>query len=320
MEIQTVLGLVDANKLMHIQPHEHLMIESGNASNINPDLCIDDIQKSIKEVMDYKKCGGSAILDAQPVGSGRLASDLVTIAQKTDVHIIASTGFHKEMFYWEDHWIHQCSSELLYEMFIEEIENGMFIGNTIETPRERIKGKAGMIKAAIDFNGLTEYYTPKFEAAAQASTDTGVPIMVHIEKGSDPFDIINFLTNQKVKPKQIILCHLDRTHHDYKLHEEIAETGVFLEYDTIGRFKYHKDEKEADLILHMLEKGYSNSLLLSLDTTRSRLSSYNGKIGLTYLIHTFIPRLLNLGVNRETIRLLTYKNPREALSLKKEII
>lgn len=41
-------------------------------------------------------------------------------------------------------------------------------------------------------------------------------------------------------------------------HEAIAATGAYLEYDTVGRFKYHSDEDEARLIVHMLSRGYGD--------------------------------------------------------------
>ncbi|MBM7569965.1 phosphotriesterase family protein [Aquibacillus albus] len=315
MGIQTVLGQIDPKNLKHIQPHEHLMIEAGNASAVNPALCIDDIEKTIKEVDEFQANGGSLIVDAQPVGAGRVASSLVEISKKTGVHIVASTGFHKSMFYWPEHWIHACSSDQLYQLFLDELQQGMYRGNQFSLPIARVKAKAGMIKTAVGADGLTDYYIPKFEAAVEAAKETGAPIMVHIEKGSDPFEVIQFITGRGVPASRVILCHLDRTHHDYRLHEQIAEAGVYLEYDTIGRFNYHDDETEAHLILHMINKGHLNSLLLSLDTTRARLLTYDGEIGLSYLFTSFLPRLKKLGVPHESLKTLTLRNPSSALSM-----
>jgi phosphotriesterase-related protein len=102
---------------------------------------------------------------------------------------------------------------------------------------------------------------------------------------------------------------VDRDADDYAVHEAVAETEAMLEYDTIGRFKYHDDESERRLILHMLEKGYEKQLLLSLDTTAERLTSYGGAIGLTYLIRVFLPLLRQQGVPEDVVRTLTVDNP-----------
>ncbi|MCM3161443.1 phosphotriesterase [Metabacillus litoralis] len=316
--IQTVLGIVEVNEeIGHFQPHEHLSIEAGNASKINPALCIDNLDTTITEVKDFLKQGGKVIADAQPIGSGRKAADLVNISKITGVHIIASTGFHKKMFYHHDHWIHHFSSEQLLQVMLTEINHGMYIGNQSCFPTSTIDARAGLIKTAVDHDGISNKYNHKFNAAAEASFRTGVPIMVHIEKGSDPFEVITFLTDLNIPPNRIILCHLDRTHHDYQLHEAIARTGVFLEYDTIGRFKYHDDETEIKLILNMLKQGFEDSLLLSLDTTKSRLRAYGGEIGLSYLLTSFLPKLEKKGVSKEIIHLLTQKNPAKALAIDK---
>ncbi|MFE4140445.1 phosphotriesterase [Peribacillus sp. YIM B13472] len=311
--IQTVLGSVNPDEIPYFQPHEHVMLESGYAAQLNAELCIDDISLTINELK--KLPTGSALVDAQPIGAGRMANELVKVSQETGIHLVASTGFHKSNFYWPDHWIHTSNAEFLVDVFISEIQKGMYLGNRTEKPIQSIDAKAGLIKTAVDKDGLTPYYRTKFEAAAEASLKTNVSIMVHVEVGSDPFEIIHFLTKRKVNPEKIILCHLDRTHHDYKLHEEVASSGVHLEYDTIGRFKYHDDNKELKLIQHMLESGLQGSLLLSLDTTRARLGTYGGTIGIDYLTQTFIPQMKANGINEDVINTITQHNPLKALSI-----
>ena len=313
IRIQTVLGFVDSNEIVHVQPHEHLMLEKGHAASTNSDLCIDNVDVTVSEVK--KLPARSLVVDAQPIGAGRMAMDLIRVSKRTGVHIVASTGFHKSMFYWRDHWIHNESAEILTALFVSEIQKGMYVGNGIERPTKKVDAKAGLIKTAVDKKGLTPYYQMKFEAAAEASLLTNVPIMVHIEKESDPFEIIQFLTDKQVAAKKIILCHLDRTHHDYGLHKEVAATGVYLEYDTIGRFKYHSDDQEIELIHHMLNSGFQESLLISLDTTRARLQAYGGEIGIDYLTKTFIPKLKVSGISDKTISTLVLDNPLAALSV-----
>jgi len=112
----------------------------------------------------------------------------------------------------------------------------------------------------------------------------------------------------------VILCHADRQASDFSIHERIADAGCYLEYDTIGRFKYHSDEDEVRLILHMLARGHRDRLLLSLDATAARLSSYGGEIGLDYLLRTFLPMLRQSGVPEADILRMTRENPASAFS------
>ncbi|WP_042143596.1 phosphotriesterase [Paucisalibacillus sp. EB02] len=313
LQIQTVRGFVQQNEVKHFQPHEHIMLEKGQATIFDKNLCIDDFSLTVKEL--DKLPAHTAIVDAQPIGAGRMTKELVSVAEIANVHIVASTGFHKSMFYWPDHWIEEVSSERLAEVFVSEILHGMYVGNQITFPEEKIHNKAGLIKTAVDKEGISKEYEYKFEAAVEASLRTNATIMVHVEKGSNPLEIINFLLDRNIPAEKIILCHLDRTHHDYSLHQEIAQTGVYLEYDTIGRFKYHDDDTEVQLIYHMLENGFSNSILLSLDTTRARIGSYGGEIGIDYLLKMFVPKLYQYGINKETIHKLLVTNPFNAISI-----
>ena len=115
-------------------------------------------------------------------------------------------------------------------------------------------------------------------------------------------------------PARVLVCHADRQADDFRPHVEIAKTGAYLEYDAIHRQKYHDDASEIRLILHMLEKGHRNRLLLSLDTTAARLHHYGGEIGLPYLIETFLPALSRAGVSAADIRQITHTNPARALA------
>ena len=100
-----------------------------------------------------------------------------------------------------------------------------------------------------------------------------------------------------------------------RCHEELAQTGVFLEYDTICRHKYHDDEKEIMLIMHMVNKGHLQRLLLSLDTTRSRLISYGGTVGLDYILVHFTNQLQAKGMDVSMIHTIMSENAQRALAL-----
>lgn len=314
--VQTVLGLLPADRLGHCQCHEHLFISRGKSADIHSALWIDDPEKTIAELLAYKAQGGNSVVDAQPLGCGRMADQLVQASKQTGVHIIASTGFHKLVYYVDEHWIHSLDEDELTALFVDEYANGMYIDADRDTPRVQIEAKPGIIKTAVDENGIDDQYRKLFEAAAHASLLTGMPIQCHIEKGADPLKVFRFFHDFGIPADAIILCHLDRTHHDVGLHTELAQTGVYLEYDTIGRYKYHNDEVEAQLIKAMVDRGFSRSLLISLDTTRERLNSYGGKIGLTYILQTFIPLLVRIGIERNQIEEMTVHNAKRALAIR----
>jgi phosphotriesterase-related protein len=283
---------------------------------MSPDQCIDDREKSCQELKLYYHSGGRAVVDAQGLGCGRDAAMLRNISKKSGVHIIASTGFHKMFFYPGGHWIYSISTDNLTRLYLAELTCGMFIDGDDGYPTEQIGARAGQIKAALDAGKFTPQYRKVFTAAAEAAKVSGVVLMVHIEKGSDPIALADFLNKQGVAPGRIVFCHLDRAVADIGIHREICARSITLEYDTIGRPKYHDDETEVRIILEMLKAGYEKQLLMSLDTTRARLKSYGGNPGLAYIIETFIPLLRRRDFPEEQIDLFFKDNPARIFSKK----
>ncbi len=314
--IRTISGEIPSHQLGFCQCHEHLMISKGVPSDRNPALCIDDIEKSKQELLHYLAAGGRSLIDAQPVGCNRMEYALGILARETDANILCSTGFHKLYYYPEHHWIHTFSEKKLADTYIHEIETGMFVGSETCEPDDFCSFKASMIKTALDKEGLTDRYQRLFNAAIEASIFTNAPIMVHIEKESDPLVLLDYLTTKGVTAKKLIFCHLDRACDDINIIKKIVGEGVFAEFDTIGRFKYHSDEREIELIKELLADGYGHQILCSLDTTRERLRTYHANaIGLDYILKTFIPLMRNSGIGEKQIHNFFYENCVSALAI-----
>lgn len=313
--IETVTGLKTQEEIGFCHSHEHLFISYGVPASINPALCIDNEQLTIQELKRFKEIGGRTIVDAQPVGAGRMEKNLVRASHDTDIQIISATGFHKLDFYSNNHWIFNYNKKQLKEVFIHELIKGMYIETENQEPNEFISNRAGYIKVAIDEQRLADDDKKWFDAAAEASLFTGAPLMCHTESKKQAIFLTDYFIHQHgIEPQQIILCHLDRTLDQLDVHIELADRGVFLEYDTIGRFKYHSDEAEADMIVHMLSHGMEENLLLSLDTTRQRLKSYGGEIGIDHLQMVFLPLLKRKGVDEQTLNDIMTINPAKAFS------
>ena len=111
-----------------------------------------------------------------------------------------------------------------------------------------------------------------------------MPVLVHTEIGTFGHEIVDLLTGFGMAPDRIILAHLDRNP-DAELHAEIAARGVYLEYDTIGRTKYHPDSDLLDLIERVVAAGHGDRLMLGLDLgRRSILRAHGGGPGMRYLM------------------------------------
>jgi phosphotriesterase-related protein len=315
--VTTVTGdvpIVSPSSLGFCHCHEHIFISKGRSAEINGALRIDDTDKSISELKDFYRAGGRALVDAQPVGCNRDALRLEEISRAGDVRVIASTGFHKIIFYPEEHWIFRAASEELYGIFKTELTEGMYVGCDMPYPKNITKIRAGLVKTALDACGVTGPYEKLFSAAARAAADTGRTLMVHIERGSDPIRLADFLAASGVRPERTVFCHIDRATDDMSVHYAVCARGIYLEYDTICRPKYHDDEREAEIIKLLLDAGFEDRLTMGLDVTRARIKSYGGTPGLAYIIETFIPLLKKRGVTDAQIRKAFYDNPAEIFS------
>ena len=302
-KLQGVCGPIAPAELGHCQIHEHIFVRPTPLSGRNPALCIDSFPRSLEELRRYKLAGGAALVDAQPVAAGRDAGMLERLSRESGVSIVASTGYHLLGFYPPESWVHALDGDALYRLYREELETGMLPCGPDPSLRPAAPSsiRAGMVKAAIPAEGPEGRYAVLLGAAARAAADTGVPLMLHTEYGSQAEAALRLCFDAGVRPEKLVVCHADRQAADWSPHDAIAKTGVYLDYDTVGRFKYHSDEEEIALLRHMAEAGCGDQILLSLDTTAARLTAYGGALGLDYLLNSFLPRLRREGAPEEAV-------------------
>lgn len=309
-KIITVRGEISPKELGFCQSHEHIAMRKGRSFEINPALCIDDYEKSRDEMYAYKRAGGDSIVEAQPVGCCRDAGWLKRISEETGVHILSSTGFHKLSFYPDAHWIRSAGAEELERIFVEELTEGMYEDGDVDLPLVKTEIRAGLIKTAYDTEGLTPRYRTLFDAAAASARRTDRVMMIHVEQKTNPVPLQDYLLDRGVSADQMMFCHMDRACEDIGLHRAILAEGSYLEFDTIGRFKYHSDEHEAGLFRELIAAGYEDRLLYSLDTTRERLKTYNrSAVGMDYILTKFNRLLKDAGVPQSVIRKISTDNP-----------
>lgn len=308
--IRTVWRDIQPEEAGHAQCHEHIWLKKGASYQINPALCIDDRERSLKELKDYYRAGGRLLVDAQPTGCGRDAAVLAELSKESGVFIVAATGFHKKEFF-DNIQLFSWPEEKLARRYIREIMEGIpDSGQTSSLYR------AGMLKAAADDRWQTDpVYHRFFEAVAQAAVQTGAPVMIHTEKGNDILELIHWFKERGVPPGKLLICHLDRTHYDAAYHTKVLSAGCSLCYDSIHRLNYVSEQEELALLLHMKKEGLLGQIVLSLDTTNQRLRAYHARdMGLDYIRTTFIPKLKEQGFTEQEIRQMCVTNARTILN------
>lgn len=315
--VRTVLGDRNPDTLGFTHCHEHLFVFPLRGVKLPEKLLIDDYEKTKQELLRFRELGGSALVDAQPFGAGRHAELLERVARETGVALIAATGLHRLLYYPKRFWAYRAPASRLAELFVSEIREGMYAYHPAESTGRQTKIRAGIIKIATGAEGLTGPYGRLFEAAAEAHRETGAPIITHTEMSAWGREQALFLMERGVEPGSIIVSHMDRVI-GLNSNLQLAELGVFLEYDSIARFHYHSDEQEADLIRQMIEAGFGDCILLGMDATRERLPAYGGQYGFSYLARTFLPLLKSRGVEEAALERMVVHNPKRALAMKEK--
>ena len=73
--------------------------------------------------------------------------------------------------------------------------------------------------------------------------------------------------------------------------------------------------QEIALIQGMLEAGYQDQLLFSLDTTNERLASYGAPMGLDFILKCFSGMLEQAGIGKEILRHVMVENAARAIAI-----
>ncbi len=309
--VMTVVGPMPAADLGVTNAHDHLFLSSVAM----PGQEFDDLERSTAEARDAAEAGLQTIVEMTPIGLGRRPDLMRQLSEATGVTVIAATGFHRDAHYAAGHWVHDASVDELAERVVTDLEVGMHPADWIDPSLPLDRARAGAIKAGASYHHLSPGERRRLEAVAIASRRTGAAILVHTEIGTAGHEILDLLVaNWGVDPGRVILSHLDRNP-DLELHAELADRGIFIEYNTLGRTKYHPDSTVLDLIEGMVAAGHGARLMLGCDLgRRDYFRSYGGGPGMRYLMDRFVPRVRRRIGDAATDAILV-ANPARAYAL-----
>lgn len=307
--IRTVLGDVDPVTLGRVDYHEHLF----QVSPLLPADDLDDEAASRAEAGLLRDSGFTAMVDATPIGLGRRPAAVARIAATTGLHVVATTGVHRDAHYGAGHWLVERTAEELADLFVRDLVEGMPAADEPGTARTDVR--AGLLKAGIDYWSISVTERRVLAAIGQAHDTTGAPVMVHLEHGSAAFELLSLLADQGVPADAVALAHVDRNP-DPGLHAELAAAGAYLGYDGVARHKDWPDSVVLDCLVAAAGQGAADRILLGGDVARrSRYVAYGGLPGLAYLGERFVPRLIRAGGDELVERVLV-ANPARWLTLR----
>jgi phosphotriesterase-related protein len=308
--INSVLGPIESSDLGFTLMHEHVMVAASGLSKSYPDLLGQNReQRAVECLKKAKALGIDTILDATTFDLGRDPELLHLVAKESGVNIINVTGW------WLDvpRFMTGVGPNQMADEFIRDITEG-FRGTTI---------KAGMLKCAADFEGVTPPLETMARAAARAQLQTGVPLMVHsYPTGHVARRQIEIFREEGVDLTRVKIDHCNDTT-DTQYLEWILEQGCFLGLDRYpGRLV--SPEMRTVTLKRLMDMGYAERLCPSHDCIclhihneradgtipEQHAFTTNNPDQYLYMHRHVIPQLFEMGATEKDIETLFIDNPK----------
>ena len=341
-QVQTVLGSIAPEAMGVTLPHEHLLIdfkvmfvEPATASdkgrawepvglanlgwvrrhfNSNLDnLRLTDETLAADEIRLFKHAGGSTVVDPTPRTLARDPLALARIARATGLNVVMGSGYYVHASHPPD--MDGKSVDDLAREMIADVTTG--VGDT--------GVRAGLLGEIGTTYPWTENERKVLRAAIAAQRETGAPLMIHPGRHPRmPMELAEFVQKEGGDVRRTIMCHIDRTIADVAAVRDLAQTGIWLEYDLFGMegayypynpsFDMPNDGGRMAHVLALMEAGHADRLLLSHDIAyKTSLVAYGG-YGYHHLLVNVVPRLRAKGVDDAGIERLLVDNPRRAFA------
>ncbi len=268
----------------------------------------------IPELREYRAVGGFAICELTPMGLGRNPTRTLQVSKETEVMIVLGTGIYHEIFH--PHEIVRMKSDQITEMFLRDINIGI----------ENTGVKAGIIGELGTYTyEISKREKTVFIAAAQAAIESGLAISTHTHAGELAREQAVFLLSLGVKPKKIIIGHLDDKfplRGEESLMRDLLSLGVWIQFDDIG-FDYFSptlgvqmptDKARIELLSHLISDGFGDQILLGSDICKGSHLKAQGGPGFSHFAGSFYDAALQFGISEGAMKIMLIDNPVVALS------
>jgi phosphotriesterase-related protein len=335
-QVATVRGSVSADDLGMTLTHEHLIsdftlkyTEPEGAvereryhapidASIHwlladePRCCLDNGRQDDPEAMaaeleNFTAFGGRTVVDCTNGDMGRAPLALREIAEKSDVNIVMGSGWYVHAFHPDGR--ERAGVDELYEELLAEFTDG--VDGTGIRP-----GIIGEIGVSPQFTGAEMTH---LRAASRAQHELGVPLFIHLpgwqRRALEVLDIV--LGEGGVPAEAVVLCHMDPSGEDVAYQRQVAELGVWMEFDMIGMPFFYAGEGQspapdqtAVAVAGLIGDGHADRILLSHDLAAKAMWTRHGGNGLGYVPRLFLPRLERHGVAAAVTAELLTTNPR----------
>ncbi|MFD5898234.1 phosphotriesterase [Streptomyces sp. NPDC060366] len=279
--------------------HEHLVLDLDRAGDGAAVLHADPHGPAVTTELTHlrEEYGLGLVVELTCRGMGRSPHALARISEQSGVPVVAATGWYYEPFHPAE--LNGAGVEELTATLVREIHDGF--GDTGIRP-----GVLGEIGSHGD--APSEPETRVLLASAHAAVATGLSVATHAQLGRGGLAQLELLTGAGLPPHRISLGHQDLLDAP-SVHRELAASGAYVAFDTVGKESYQSDTTRLRLLLALVEAGHADRVLLSCDISRHAYLRSEGGQGYGHLFRSFLPRVRAAGVDEDLIDLMTRRNP-----------
>ncbi len=307
--VLTVSGPVPPERIGFTLPHEHTSCRLGQA--VHRQQLVDfttDADVIADELRDFRRRGGSCVVDLTPTGLGRDPVWLRNLAMRTGLFVVMGAGWYRESWYPPEAGIDRRDADDLADEIVAEVEHG--VGDSGVHPG--IIGEIGT-----DHGWVSPREERVHRAAARAARRTGLSLVTHSLHSAVALAQLRIFDEEQLDPARVVIGHADSVP-DLDYHLALLERGANLCFDLLGRPGEGAAAREArlvELLVELLERGFSDRILLSQDiSTTDQLKAYGGT-GYGYVAQHFLPHLRTAAVGEGEIAAMTIDNPRRILTV-----
>ena len=299
----TAVGLYHAPLTMDI-----LGAVARGAANRDNRLLTDE-RMAIDEVLEFRRRGGSAIVDTTSIGLKRDPLALSRVSEATGLHIVMGASWYRKGWHPKD--LDDRSIESLTQEIVGDITVG--VGDT--GIRSGIIGEVGT-----EGDPLVPNELKVIQASARASRITGAAVTLHTSAVlHEQPGILDMLEAEGADLSRVVVGHSNPLASDLAFMEQLLARGVYIQFDTLGRqptlsYPVVTDTDVGHGIVSLIEAGHVDRILLAQDVcTKLQLKAYGGT-GFSFIQEQFIPYLKQLGVTDAQLHTIMVDNPRRVLT------
>ncbi len=307
--VMTVAGPIPPDSIGFTLPHEHTGIALWHVKDRWDywELTPDD-ELIADELRDFRRRGGTALVDLTPPGVGRDPERLRRLAGSTRLFIVMGTGWYRETYYPPEARIDRRSVDDLAREMVAEFNDGV-AGTGV---RPGIIGEIGTDKPWVSAQEERVH-----RAAARAAKQTGMAISTHAVLSPVGLAQLRIFADEGVDPSRVVIGHAD-SYPNLDHYLAVLDQGANLQFDFLGqRFGIEEaaEPRLIEMIVELLERGFADQLLLSQDVCHNTQLKANGGFGYVYLQQHFLPKLRTAAVGEGEIERMTVDNPRRILTV-----